>query len=259
MLRYYSVNELAKLAGVSVRTLHLYDKMGLLKPSKRSPKGYRIYGQKELLKLQQVLFYKELDMPLREIARILDDPLFDLIKSLEVHRHELRSREKRIHILLDTIDKTISHLKNKTMLTDDELYEGIPKEQAEAWRKEATIKWGDKVEKSEEQLRKMSKSDLKILQAEQNQIILELRQLVNEDPTGRKVQKAIAAHYANIRKFWGTHGDSDSQADAYKGLGKLFAKDERYTAIQGKPDPQFATFICKAMEHYSDVNLLNTK
>jgi DNA-binding transcriptional MerR regulator len=80
VISYYSVKELSKLAGVSVRTLHLYDELGLLKPSSRSAAGYRMYGQKELLLLQQILFYKELDMPLKEIENILNDPKFDVIK-----------------------------------------------------------------------------------------------------------------------------------------------------------------------------------
>jgi hypothetical protein len=145
------------------------------------------------------------------------------------------------------------------MLTTDELYEGIPKEQAESWRSEAAKKWGGKMKKSEEHLRKMSKAELKILQADQNQIIQALRLLVNEDPAGRAVQKVIAAHYVNIRKFWGTHGDAEPQAAAYKGLGKLFIEDERYAATDGKPDPTFAAFLCKAMAHYSDVNLAPAK
>ena len=75
----YSVKKLSDLAGVSVRTLHLYDEIGLLKPSVRTSAGYRLYGERELLRLQQVLFYKELDFSLQEIAAILDHPEFDVV------------------------------------------------------------------------------------------------------------------------------------------------------------------------------------
>src|ERR1700712_3237780 len=92
----YSVKQLAKLAGVSVRTLHLYDQLGLLKPSVRTESRYRRYGEKELLRLQQILFYKVLDFPLKEIAPILDDPDFDLIKAFEGHRQLLT--KKRDHL-----------------------------------------------------------------------------------------------------------------------------------------------------------------
>ena len=138
----YSVQQLAKLAGVSVRTLHLYDEMGLLKPSLRTEAGYRLYEEKELLRLQQVLFYKELDFPLKDIGIILDDPDFDRIKALESHRITLQTRKARMEDLLSTIDKTIRHLKQEVMLSHEELYKGLPKERAEEWRKEATEKWG---------------------------------------------------------------------------------------------------------------------
>ena len=75
----YSVKQLARLAGVSVRTLHVYDEMELLVPRDRSDAGYRYYGEAELLRLQQILFYKELDFPLKQIGEILDDPDFDLV------------------------------------------------------------------------------------------------------------------------------------------------------------------------------------
>ncbi|MBA4145294.1 MAG: MerR family transcriptional regulator, partial [Cytophaga sp.] len=82
----YSVKELSEIAGVSVRTLHLYDEIGLLKPSTRTEARYRLYGENELLRLQQILFYKELGISLEEIRSILDDPEFDLLQALESHK-----------------------------------------------------------------------------------------------------------------------------------------------------------------------------
>src|SRR5688500_17485670 len=90
----YSVKRLAALAGVSVRTLHLYDEIGLLKPSIRTEKKYRLYGRAELLRLQQILFYKEMDIPLKEIADILDDPQFDLLTALENHKKALKQKQE---------------------------------------------------------------------------------------------------------------------------------------------------------------------
>jgi DNA-binding transcriptional MerR regulator len=144
----YSVKQLARLAGVSVRTLHVYDKLGLLRPSVRTDAGYRQYGEAELLRLQQILFYKELDMPLKDIAEILDDPEFDLLKALTGHKAALSARRDRINTLLNTIDATIDHLKNKTMSNFEELYEGMPLEQAAALREEAIDNWGEEAIKA---------------------------------------------------------------------------------------------------------------
>ena len=150
-MKQYSVKQLAKLAGVSVRTLHLYDEKGLLKPFVRTEAKYRYYGEKELLKLQQILFYKELDFSLQDIGDIMNDPDFDVINALESHKTALKARQNRLSTLLQTIDKTIFHLLNKDkMLQHEDLYEGLPKEKAEAYRAEAIERWGqDTVEKSE--------------------------------------------------------------------------------------------------------------
>ena len=112
-MKEYTVQQLAKLAGVTVRTLHHYDHIGLLKPSSRNSARYRFYGETELLRLQQILFFKELDFNLEDIARIIDSPGFDPVDALEAHRKELQNRAERLDALLETIDKTIKRLKGE--------------------------------------------------------------------------------------------------------------------------------------------------
>src|SRR5512135_267261 len=131
----YTVQQLARMAGVSVRTLHHYDHIGLLKPSARTAAGYRLYGEADLLRLQQILFFRELDFPLADIQAILDDPGFDQVKALRDHRQLLQHEADRLGRLLKTIEQTISRLTedNMTMtpMTDEELYEGFTPEQIE--------------------------------------------------------------------------------------------------------------------------------
>jgi len=253
----YSVKQLAKLAGVSIRTLHLYDEMGLLKPSTRTEARYRLYGEKELLRLQQILFYKELDFPLQEIGNILNDPDFDLLTALESHKAVLNLRSKRIATLIVTIDKTIKTLKKGgTMLKPEELYEGLPKETAKAYRNEAIQKYGaSAVNQSEHQLRKMSKEQLAKLSSEQKEVKAKLASLIHEDPANDKVQQEVARHYEIIRKFWGTHGSTDSQAKSYIGLGQLYVNDERFMMCDGIPQPESALFFSKAMSYFAKTKL----
>lgn len=239
------------MAGVSVRTLHLYDEMGLLKPSIRTEKKYRYYGRAEALRLQQILFYKELGMPLKEIADILDDPQFDPVRSLENHKKILMQKKEQLTTLLETIDKTIDHLKNETMLSTEELYEGLPKEQATAWREEAAKKWGDAVKRSENHLRKKTKQEFEQLKQAAGHNRTTLLSLMQEDPAGEKVQAIIREHYELIREFWGTAGSPDNQAEAYAGLGDLYISDERYTMTDGQPNPGFAAFMNKAMKEFA--------
>ena len=255
-MKHYSVKQLAKLAGVSVRTLHLYDQIGLLKPATRTEARYRLYGENELLRLQQILFYKELDFSLQDIEEILNDPHFDLIHALESHKLSLRSRQERINTLLATIDKTIVHLKSHQMLSHEELYAGLPKETGGTYRKEASKKYGVKtVETAENQLRSMGKVGFDQLKTEQKDIAAKLFALLNEDPHSALVQQQIARHYHNTRMFWGTAQSLDLQAEAYAGLGDLYVSDERFTMVDGKSHPEYAQFLQKAMRYFAETQL----
>lgn len=255
-MRQYSVNHLAKLAGVSVRTLHHYDRLGLLKPSIRTEAKYRLYGSNELIRLQQILFYKELDFSLSEILGILEDPEFNMVTALESHKLALQARQFRLSTLLATIDKTISTLKGeRVMLTNEELYEGFPKGQA--YRQEAITKYGDEeVEASEQNLRQQGKAGFEQLKADQKDISQVLAGLVNQDPTSPVVQQQIARHYANIRGFWGEElCQSKNMAKAYKGLAKLYIDDPRFTSQNGRQNPEYATFLNKAIVYFADTQI----
>ena len=256
-MKQFGVKELMQLAGVSARTLHYYDKIGLLKPLERTEAGYRFYGETELLRLQQILFYKELDFSLQEIKELLDDPTFDLVKALQNHKTALQARQRRIATLLETIDHTIHHLKTEKIMDKPEmLYEGLPKEVGTTYRKGAMDKYGkDAVEHSEKELMKLGKEGFVSLQRDFEQVNTALFVLKNEAPESAEVQRLIAHHYQIIRQFWGTSNKADKQVDAYAGLGQLYLHDERYTMQSGKAQPEFAQFLAKAMGYFAKMNL----
>lgn len=244
------------MAGISVRTLHVYDKLGLLRPMLRTPANYRLYGEIEMLRLQQILFYKELDYPLKEIASILDNPAFDIIQSLQTHKKILTEKRNRLNTLLNTIDRTIEHLTYKNMENFEELYEGMAREEATSYRKKAVEKWGEEaVTRSEKALLELPKLDLERLKTDQKDITQQLLGLMSESAESDVVQYQIARHYANIRSFWGVSDPTDLKAEQYKGLGNLYASDERYTAIDGKPAPAFAKFMRDAITYFADTKL----
>jgi len=118
-----TVSQVSKLAGVSVRTLHHYDEIGLLRPSGRSGGGYRLYGQEALQRLQQVLFFKELGFPLEEIAKILKDPAFELHAALVMQRQLLEEKAVRIRALLKAVDAAIASIERGTIMTKEEMFE----------------------------------------------------------------------------------------------------------------------------------------
>ena len=107
----YKIKEVADLAGVSVRTLHHYDQIGLLKPDSVNEAGYRLYSRENLERLQQILFFKELGFELRAIKQILDSPGFDRLQALEAHRKALQEKKKRLEALIGSVETTIESIK----------------------------------------------------------------------------------------------------------------------------------------------------
>src|SRR5690606_38042982 len=136
-MKTYTVNQLAQLAGISVRALHHYDEIGLLKPAFTGDNRYRYYGEEELLRLQQILIHRELDIPLAEIGAILDAPGFDKVETLQKQRERLKEQAQRYARMVKTIDRTIARLKGDRAMKDADLYSGVvsPEKQAayEQW------------------------------------------------------------------------------------------------------------------------------
>ena len=121
----YTVKQVAEMSGVSVRTLHFYDEMALLKPAYTKANGYRVYKEKQLLMLQQILFYRELGFELKRIKEILNQRKFEKVAALQSHREVLETSAKRTRKLIETIDKTIGHLKGTKKMKSEELFEGF--------------------------------------------------------------------------------------------------------------------------------------
>lgn len=121
----YTVKQVAAMSGVSVRTLHFYDQTALLKPAFTKPNGYRIYEEPQLLMLQQILFYRELGFELKRIKKVLRQPKFEKAAALKSHRKVLEQDVTRTRTLIETIDKTISHLKGTKKMKSEELFTGF--------------------------------------------------------------------------------------------------------------------------------------
>jgi DNA-binding transcriptional MerR regulator len=250
----YTVRQLAKMAGVSVRTLHHYDQIGLLKPSSRTEAGYRLYAEKDLLRLQQVLFYRELDFPLDEIRIILDLPGFDQVEALRDHRRMLGERAERLARLLRTVDRTIARLteEDNMPLTDEELYEGFSpkeKEQLKEYEAEARDRWGEMAAESQRRVRQMSKAQWQAIQEEGNAATSLMAETMGRPVSDPDVQAAIARHHAWIENFY------PCPAEMYRGLGQMYVDDPRFTATYDKVRPGLAAFMRDAMAYYAEHTL----
>ena len=140
----YTVSQLAALSGVSVRALHHYDEIGLLKPASIGLNGYRYYGRGELLRLQQILFHRELGLSLDEIRRVIDTPGFDRAAALRDQREKLVTEIARLRELTKTIDDTLADLEGGKTMTEESMYRGFDveaRERHEAWAVERYGKW----------------------------------------------------------------------------------------------------------------------
>jgi len=158
----YSVQDLATIAGVTVRTLHHYDEIKLLSPE-RQKNGYRSYGEPELLRLQQILFFRELDVPLEEIATILARPDFDMSKALTQHRAEIEKRKTRLSGLITTIDRTLEKIAGTKEMDDDALFDAFWEKHEKEYAPEAEQRWGhtDAYKQSKERTKHLTKDDYK--------------------------------------------------------------------------------------------------
>ena len=248
----YSVKQLSKLAGVSIRTLHYYDEIGLLKPAFRSEKGYRYYQRRELFLLQQIRFYRELDFPLQEIKEIMDDPDFDLISALEFHRRQLREKSAHLRKLMETIDKTIEELtetEGKTM-KDTDIYAGFKPEDIAGVREEVIERWGEEeLLETEGRIRKMGKEGWKDARRRGEEIDRRIAALMDLDPADVKVQQAIQQHFEYMNTFY------EVSKERYRGLAQLYIEDERFTAHYEKTATGLADYIHRAINVFCDNDL----
>jgi len=184
----FTVKQLSKLAGVTPRALHYYDEIGLLKPSQVGDNGYRYYEEEALLRLQQILLYRELDMPLEKIKRILGRPDFDVSSALEGHKAELHKRISRLEKLLNTVDYTITHLKGKEEMAKKQLFAGFSDEQQAAYEKEAEQKWGpEHVQASNKRWKAYSDDEKQRIMEEGNRMYMDLLKAMPRGAVSPKV------------------------------------------------------------------------
>lgn len=244
----YSVNQLAQLAGVTVRTLHHYDRIGLLKPRRAAGNNYRRYGEAELLKLQQILFFRELDFPLAEIARIVSSPGFDMRAALRDQRRLLALKQKRLTGLMRTIDKTIQKMDHETHMEDEELYGGFSAEEMEKYAEEAKRRWGhtEAWKQSQERTKRWTREGYKRVAEDGLKFTKAVASRMGEDPASAPVQALIAQHYDALRTFY------EPDFAMYRGLAEMYVQDARFAAYYEKVAPGLAQFMRDAMVAYCD-------
>lgn len=241
----YKIGELAKRSGISIRTLRYYEEIELLLPKEILDSGYRLYGENEALRLQQILFYKELGYSLKDIKLILTKEDFNLLNSLQLQKKELLKRQDNLNELIKTLDNTIVKLQNGEVMNIEELYKGFPK--GMEYREEAIERWGDKVYQSEKYLMKLKKEDINKLNEEFQELWLNLAKSSELDPKSDYVQSLIEQHFRFIVVYWGADS-KNIDMQQYKVLAELYIEDKRFTTIDGVEYPNMGKFLKQAIE-----------
>lgn len=251
MTKRYTVQQLASLSGVSVRTLHHYDRIGLLVPAFVGDNGYRYYFEPELLRLQQILFFREFGIALKDIGSLLVRSDRERIRALAEHRNRLQAEANRYRQLVETIDRTIASLSGERTMKHDELYQGFTEEQHRKHEAEAIERYGaEAVADSAKQFRGKSPQQ----QQAQMDELEELESAVaaclrSHKPTDDAVLGAvIGRHRARVAAMWGR----PCPPQAYAGLADVYAESPEFRARFETIAPGLADYFAKAMKANAD-------
>ena len=251
-MKSYSVKEVALLAGVSVRTLHYYDEVDLLKPFVNPDNNYRVYDNKDIEKLQQILFFKELGFKIAEIKNILESPDFDRVDALKSQKDLIYKKVERYMKIIDTVNLTISSLEKGGNMKKENLFKGLDFEEINAhkekYKKEVKEKYDSKlVDESNKRTSNYSKEKWEEIQSESSAIFNELASLMERDKSDERVQELVADYHKHIDTYF-----YPCSYDIYKGLGEMYVADERFTDFYDKVKTGLAAFIKEAIDYYVD-------
>jgi DNA-binding transcriptional MerR regulator len=241
----YTVKQLSKLAGVTPRTLHYYDQIGLLKPSSLGENGYRYYEEGALLRLQQILFYRELDLPLEEIKRVLGRQDFDVLRALQEHKGALEKKVTHLKRLIGTVDDTIMQLKGKTKMNAKRIFAGFSEEQQEKYAVQAEQMYDPETVRA-------SNKKWKGYSAEQKQRILDEGSQIYSDMLVARPQGADSPEAQAIVERWRQHMDYfwTPNLDQLLGLAEMYNTSPEFKANFEKLDPRLAAFMLEAVKVY---------
>ncbi|MCM3669041.1 MerR family transcriptional regulator [Mesobacillus maritimus] len=248
----YTVQKLASLAGVSARTLRYYDEIGILKPARINSSGYRIYGQKEVDILQQILFYRELGVELENIKKIITSPNFDETQALKEHREKLVEKRKQLDLLIANVEKTIASTEGSIKMSNKEKFNGFKKqmvaENEKKYGKEIRNKYGEEtVNQSNAKLLKMREEDFEAVTKLEREIIETLAEAMNTgDPASDLAQKVADLHRQWISYYWPTY-----TKEAHAGVAQMYVDDERFKAYYDNIQPGAAEFLRDTIHIYT--------
>lgn len=241
-----TIGAVARLAGISIRTLHHYDEIGLLTPGGRSDSGYRLYEDRDLERLQQVLLLRELGMGLDEIGRVLDDPAYDRLEALRQQRTRLEQSRKRTTRLIAAVDAAIAAAEEGRTMTPEESLEVFGDFDPSKYEAEVEQRWGntDAYRESARRTKSYTKQDWQRLGAEANEINQAFIALMDTGvpATSEQAKEVAERHRGHISKWF-----YQCSPEIHQGLGQMYVLDQRFTENIDKAKPGLAQYMSEAI------------
>lgn len=251
----YTVKQLSELSGVTIRALHFYEEIGLLKPAYYGSNGYRYYEEKELLQLQQILFFKELGFSLKQIQKVLGRNDFDQLSALYAHRKSLDREWEKIGLLLKTIDKTIKHLKGNKKMKDKEIFDGFnislvtKAKGGESYcaAEEIVFKSVKHPTKSVQDVEKRGKAFYENIKKEAHVIFRDLVLCLEKglDPDSDEVQSIIKKHHVFAEQI------HHATQEVYGALAQLYREHPEFRKQIDPFHPELGEFMAAAMQTFA--------
>lgn len=248
----FKVKEVSNITGISVRMLHHYHKINLLNPSSVSEAGYRLYDYKDLEKLQQILIYRELDFPLKEIKDILDNKDFNLKKALLSQKKLIIEKRNRLNNIIETIDKTIKSVEGEYIMDNKGMFEGLNvNDHIEKYEIEVQDRYGkeEAYKECSEKTRGYEKDKWNKINSEIDSLYKNLSTMKDRDVSDNEVQELIN-QWRNLisENFY------NCTVEIFRGLADMYIYDERFTKNIDKYGEGFTEFLSEAMKYYCNNN-----
>lgn len=249
----YTVKDLARITGLTPRTLRYYDAIGLLCPRRDRENDYRLYGPEEVDRLQQILLYRDMGLPLEEIRHLLDVPGFDRETALREHLQRLQERRREMDALIRTVQITLNAIEGGTTMTDKEKFEGMKRqaiaENESAYGKELREKYGDvAVEEHTARMNSMSQQEWEEAQKEEAGYKAALRRAMEAgDPAGEDAREAVRLHAAWLAHYW---PEGAVTPQSHISMANMYTQDQRFTAYYDQVAPGSAALLAEAVKAY---------
>ncbi|MCL1987538.1 MAG: MerR family transcriptional regulator [Firmicutes bacterium] len=247
----YTINKLAKISGVTARTLRYYDEIGLLKPLRVASTGYRIYGQHEVTTLQQILLYREQGFTLDEIKRLLFYSNMNLELAFVQHLQALRTERKRLDKIIETVQKSLNNMRGETIMQDTEKFEGLKKslieENEQKYGAEIRQKYGDAaIDQSNAKINGLTQAEYtesERLRCEYEELLVAA--LKTGNPASELAQKACDLHRQWLSIYYPAYSKQ-----YHAGLAEMYVADERFKEHYEKLGSGCAEFLAAAIKIY---------